>query len=158
VATIGLVALATVSLAIATVRPNLTTRYTDANGKRHSFSARGYLEILLEASDERRSRLGLLGDCAGLRVIPAGARVTPAGNKAKLLHSVVGPNLDRILTPPVLRAADAADLAAQMRALGSEWLVAGAGHALGRIADGDPTLFINVGTFCREHTLWRLAA
>jgi hypothetical protein len=157
VATIGLVALATVSLAIATVRPNLTTRYTDVNDKRHSFSTRGYLEILLEASDERRSRLGLLGDCAGLRVIPVGARVTPAGNKAKLLHAVVGPNLDRILTPPILSAADAADLAAQMRALGSEWLVAGAGHALGRIAATDPALFVNVGTFCREHTLWRLA-
>jgi hypothetical protein len=156
--TVALVALATVSLAVATVRPNLTTRYTTADGKRHSFGTRGYLEILLESSDERRSRLGLLGDCAGLRIVPVGARVTPAGNKAKLLHAVVGPNLDRILTPPILKATDAADLAAQLRQLGSEWLVAGAGHALGRIAATDPALFVKVGTFCREHTLWRLAA
>jgi len=120
-------------------------------------TVRKYVAILLEASDARRSDLGLLGDCSAFRVIPPGSRVTPGTNNTGLLHAAVGPpGMDRILTPPIAGVSTIPELEAAVAQLGTDWLITPTGEPIGVIAAGDPGVFESHGTMCDGATLWRV--
>jgi len=154
-ATVGgllVVLLAGISLVFVNIKPNV--QVTPPNST-HLASPPQYVRYLL-ASDARRADISLRHECAGFDQIPAGARVAPGG--FNLLHGVVGPNLDRILTDPLPEVADAAALAAAMQALQATWVVTSSGAGLDLIAASDPTRFEDHGDICQGAHLWRLVA
>jgi hypothetical protein len=99
--------------------------------------------------------VSLRASCEGFGIIPAGERVAPGG--FNLLHAVVGPNLDRILTDPIGGADDQAALVAAMRERGATWLVTGLSNDLAHVAESAPEAFVDHGEICQEARLWQLA-
>ena len=77
--------MATISLGFANVRANISLR-PEVESTR---TIRGYLGLVL-ADEERRGNVGLLADCAGFDIIPAGARVPPAGSTCSTASSGPG--------------------------------------------------------------------
>jgi 4-amino-4-deoxy-L-arabinose transferase-like glycosyltransferase len=149
---LGLVGLAAVSLAFANIRPNIDLRPASPGVA----SAREYLGLVLDSDAARRSNVSLRAECAGFDVIPAGARVAPGG--FNLLHGVVGPAFDRILTEPLGPVSDPASLAAAMRAQDASWLVTSAGGGIDAMAQAAPDLFLGHGEVCQGGRLWQLRA
>jgi hypothetical protein len=147
---LGLVGLAAVSLAFANVRPNidLGPAYPD------SPTPLQYASLVLTGDAVARAGVSLRGECAGFEVIPAGARVAPGG--FNLLHGVVGPDLDRVLTDPLRAATDPASLAAAMRDQRATWLVTSSGGGLDGMAASAPDLFLPFGEICQGGRLWQL--
>jgi hypothetical protein len=147
-----LVGIAAISLAVADGRPNIDVRSPDGQ---HLASPTQYLAYVLDPSPARRADVSLRKACAGFSVIPPGSRVAPGG--FNLLHGVVGPSLDRILTEPLpttLRTADA--LAEAMLAQGASWLVTSTGSPLDAVAASGPARFLGHGTICEGGRLWQL--
>ena len=145
---LAVVAVAAISLAYANVRPNISLRPEVESAR----SIRGYLGLVL-ADDDRRRNVGLLAECAGFDVIPAGARVAPGG--FNLLHGVVGPALDHVLTDPLPPATSPAELVGAMRARDATWLVTSDGAALDALASTTPELTAH-GEICQGGRLWSL--
>lgn len=150
---LALVAVATISLAYANVRPNIDIRAAFDDQARWP-GYRQYIEYVLDPSEERRMSVSLRAQCAGFDVIPAGERVVPGG--FNLLHGVVGPGLDRILTDPLRAARDPEAVSAAMRELDAAWLVTSAGGGLDGIVASAPELFEPFGETCRTARIWRL--
>jgi Dolichyl-phosphate-mannose-protein mannosyltransferase len=159
-ATLGgfvVVAVAAVSLVFVNIRPNIDVR----NDRGHLASARQYLGYIL-SSDERRADVSLRLQCAGFDQIPAGARVVPGG--FNLLHAVVGPNLDRILTDPLPELGPAptpSSLVSAMHQLDATWLVTTSSDHLDDLATlaatSTPGLLVDRGVICKGAHLWELA-
>ncbi len=144
-----LVAVAAVSLGVANVRPNI-----DLRPAVRDTGARHYLGLLLDSDAARRSNVSLRAACAGFDVIPAGSRVAPGG--FNLLHGVVGPNLDRILTDPLGPVSTPAELADELRRQGATWLVTSLGGGVDQVAAAAPDLFAGHGEICGGARLWEL--
>jgi hypothetical protein len=87
-------------------------------------------------------------------VIPPGSRVMPAG--FNLLHGVVGPNLDRILTDGPRPFTDGAGLAASADAVRADWIVTTAGSRTDQLAASAPDRFESSGQMCRTAALWKV--
>jgi hypothetical protein len=157
-ATIGglaLVGLAAVSLVHANIRPNINIRAAFA-GDAGRVSPLEYLAYVLDPSDTRRASVSLRAECALLDVIPAGSRVVPGG--FILLHGVVGPRFERILTEPISAADDdPAALVAAMRGRDATWLVTGTSSPVSRAAESAPGTFRDHGVICEGGRLWQLA-
>jgi len=155
-ATLGglvLVGLAAVSLVFANARPNIDIRAAFPEGSGWPAPGR-YVEYLLDPSEARRLGVSLRADCSGFSIIPPGARVAPGG--FNLLHAVVGPDLDRILTDPLGPVSGPDTLAAAMRAVGAAWVVTSSGGGMDAVAESAPALFIPHGEICQGGRLWQL--
>ena len=150
VAASTLLLLATVSLGLANIRPNTDVRGPDGGAR----ASPGQYLALLMGTDEERQVIGLLRECAGFQQIPSGARVVPGG--FNLLHGVVGPNIDRILTEPLATVTDVDDLVAQMRDRVARWLVTSDAGALPDLAATAPDRLRSRGDICRHGRLWEL--
>jgi hypothetical protein len=99
--------------------------------------------------------VSLRKECAGFAQIPPGARVMPGG--FNLLHGVVGPSLDRILTEPLPAVHDATELVAALRAQQATWLVTSTDNDADRIAASAGSALIDHGAICQGAELWQLA-
>ena len=148
-AAIGLVCLASVSLALANIKPNINIPL-----------ARGaiagpisYARFVLTAPDATRANLSFRARCSGFDAIPPGARVA-VSNAFFIPHAVVGPNLDRILTDPMVDLTDAPAVMEAMRARKAGWLVTQSDTNLDRVAASDPTHFVGHGDVCSDGNLW----
>jgi hypothetical protein len=150
-----LVGVAAVSLTFANIHPNIDVRPAIARPPSR-VTAGQYLRYVFTVSDARRANVSLRHDCAAFATIPPGSIVAPGG--FNLLHGVVGPDLDRILGEPLPPVADAASLAAAVRADGATWLVTASGGDLDAIAESAPGWFVPEGDICQGARLWRLAA
>jgi hypothetical protein len=149
-----LVAVAATSLVSANVRPNIDIRV--ATGGRSWPETDAYLAYLAQPSDADRDNVNLRHECAGFDVIPPGARVTPGG--FNLLHGVVGPSLDRILTAPLTTESSGADIASAMRASGATWIVTQKSTDIDKLVAASPRLFLAHGDICQDGRLWQLEA
>jgi hypothetical protein len=151
IATAVVVVLAGFSLVLADIRPNLAIRGQDGR----AFASPGDYARFLLSSSAVRDDISLRADCGGFAQIPIGARVVPGG--FNLLHGVVGPNLDRILTDPLPDNVPPTELADRMRALGATWLVTNSGARLEAVAESAGPALIDRGSVCATAHLWQLA-
>jgi hypothetical protein len=145
-----LVAVATISLVHANTRPNISLRPAV---ERQTATPRQYLRLLLDGDDARRRMVSLRASCAGFATIPPGSRVAPEFN---LLHGVVGPNLDRILTDPLADTSTPGRLIASMNDQEATWLVTVVDGAVDTVARQTPAL-TDRGEVCQGARLWSLA-
>ncbi len=148
-----LVTLSAWSLLYANTRPNIDVRAA-FDGVQRAPGPLNYLGYVLDPSDERRMQVSLRDECAGFGVIPPGSRVMPAG--FNLLHGVVGPSLDRILTDPPLEVTDAEALAASAQAAGADWIVTNIDTRNDRLAASAPDRFESHGRVCGTAALWKV--
>jgi hypothetical protein len=146
----ALVAVAAVSMTLATIVPNISLRPA-LSGRP---TALQYLRFILVGSDAERANVSLRAACAGFGVIPPGDRIAPGG--FNLLHGAIGPNLDRILGDVLGDVAGPAALADAMRAQGARWLATRSSGELARIAASAPDLFLDHGDICEDGRLWEL--
>lgn len=144
----SLLLLAALSLTIANVRPNVDIRAAD--GRR--VSPLEYLAFVLQPSTEERQMVGLMRACIGFRQIPPGDRVVPGG--FTLLHGVVGPDLDRILTDPLPPVSDVESLIAALDDRDARWMVTNDVGAIPELAASAPDRLKVRGDICRGARLW----
>ena len=144
----SLLLLAALSLVIANVRPNVDIRAAD--GRRVSPLA--YIAFVLQPSAEERQMVGLMRACIGFRQVPPGDRVVPGG--FNLLHGVVGPDLDRILTDPLPPVSDVELLIAALDDRDAQWMVTNDVGAIPDLAASAPDRLKVRGDICRGARLW----
>jgi len=146
---VGLVAVATISLVLVNVRPNVELLPQESS----TTNTNRYWRVLT-LGERRRTDIALRADCAEFEQIPSGARVAPGG--FNLLHAIVGPGLTRELTDAVVPPATPEQLLAQVRALGATWLVTGVGDAIDQTAAADPRHFVDHGQSCGASHLYEV--
>lgn len=152
VAALVLVAVATISLAWANIRPNIDIRAA-FDDQRNWPGVRKYMGYLADPDEERRMAVALRGACAGFDVIPTGEVVVPGG--FNLMHGIVGPGLERILGDPLEVPLEADDVHAEMRRIDASWLTTTAGTELDLAVAAAPQLFEPYGEICRGGKLWQ---
>lgn len=149
-ASAGLVVLATASLVIANVNPNiLITRAGSA-----SISSGDYLALVLTGTEQERMHVSLRAECAELNIIPPGSRVAVARGFF-LPHAVAGPMMDRILTKPLRHPSSVEGLRVAMEERRAKWLVARESGYPDLLAAADPLRFRSRGSICAGGRLWR---
>jgi hypothetical protein len=156
-ATIGslaILALASISVVYVSAKPNIDVTAPNSS---HIASPGQYVRYLL-STEATRADVSLRKECAGFSQIPAGARVVPDWN---LLHGVVGPNLDRILTDP-LPVADARTpdaLVGSIHQLDATWLVTSIDGSTDNVAAAAAQAgrLVDHGMICQGAHLWQLA-
>ena len=150
---LGILGVATISVVYVNAKPNIAVYKP---GTTHLASPGQYLRYLL-ADDKTRADVSLRHECAGFSQIPVGARVVPDWN---LLHGVVGPNLDRVLTDPLGLFPDPPspdDLVSAIQQQNATWLVTTSGSPIDKVAAGAAPALINHGPICQGATLYELA-
>ncbi|HEY2917089.1 MAG TPA: hypothetical protein VGI98_07750 [Candidatus Limnocylindrales bacterium] len=157
VVSLAILALASISVVYVNAKPNIQVL---APGGTHLASPGQYVRYVL-ADGATRADVSLRKECAGFDQIPAGARVVPGG--FNLLHGVVGPNLDRVLTdPPTFTTSPtAADVITYMQATQASWIVTSTGSAVDKALQAATLVrgaggFTDRGEICQGAHLWQL--